>query len=624
MNGLPGFFSPAAAWLFLLLIPLIAFYFLKLRRPRVTIPSLVLWQQVLDDQRVNSPFQRFKKNLLLFLQILLLIFLVLAAMQPFLLGESARAQRIPILVDTSASMAAIDAPGGESRLQVARQRITEIIDNMLPDQEMCLISVSDTARQETVFTENKRLLQSTLEKLRIRDVPSNLEDGLRMAQAVQRSESFEKLVLYSDGNFPEQAFVDLQFDIDFRKLETGGSNIGITACSARRADSESWDLFVELRNSDTSATNATLTITSANADDLASDEVVLASKIVSISAEAPRRLVFRIDGRNAALLQVKLSADGFDALTADNVAYLRLAQNRPLNVYSPTSMYAARHALGTLPDIILFPNEDSTVEQPENLDLVLSDRTDDASIPATIKCIFGAPPEDLRSMIRMEDKQGEIIDWKRDSPLLEHVNLRDIILMDRTVVDAGTDSTALGELGYRVLIEGETGPLMVEKEHPSGREIRALFDPDRSTLPYRPAFPILVTNLVNETLATTGLAESKAHTTGTLPPIQAPPESVAAITSPDGTESTATADTAGKLSGISASNTGTYRIEIAGRDEEILVGASLVSTTESMLSSVDRIEFNELAVTASDGQGQDTDKPLWRYIAIAALLLLLI
>ena len=72
-----GFTALSGAWLFLLIPPLVIFYFLKLKRPRIEIPSLVLWQQVLQDSRVNSPFQRFKRNLLLFLQLLLLLLLIL-------------------------------------------------------------------------------------------------------------------------------------------------------------------------------------------------------------------------------------------------------------------------------------------------------------------------------------------------------------------------------------------------------------------------------------------------------------------------------------------------------------------------------------------------------------------
>ena len=78
-----GFNLLANAWLLALIAPLVAFYFLKLKRPRLEIPSLVLWRQVVNDNRVNSPFQRFKRNILLYLQLLLLILLILAAMHPY-------------------------------------------------------------------------------------------------------------------------------------------------------------------------------------------------------------------------------------------------------------------------------------------------------------------------------------------------------------------------------------------------------------------------------------------------------------------------------------------------------------------------------------------------------------
>ena len=88
----------SSAWFFFLIITLVDFYFLKLRRQRLEIPSLVLWQQVLQDSRVNSPFQKFKRNILLLLQLLLLCLLIIAAMDPIISGNS-NDQKMPIIVD---------------------------------------------------------------------------------------------------------------------------------------------------------------------------------------------------------------------------------------------------------------------------------------------------------------------------------------------------------------------------------------------------------------------------------------------------------------------------------------------------------------------------------------------
>src|SRR5690606_32099669 len=114
-------------------------YFLKLRRPRAEVPSLALWRQVMNDQRVNSPFQKFKRNLLLLFQLLLLLALTLAAAQPFVRGDAANADYVPVLIDQSASMAALDRQGGTSRLDEAKDEIRQLIDDLLPGQRLSII-----------------------------------------------------------------------------------------------------------------------------------------------------------------------------------------------------------------------------------------------------------------------------------------------------------------------------------------------------------------------------------------------------------------------------------------------------------------------------------------------------
>src|SRR4051794_20292943 len=77
------FSSPlgGAAWAVLAGIPvgIIALYFLKLRRRPVQVPSTLLWRRSMEDLHVNSLFQRLRRNILLFLQ-LLAVFLTMAAL----------------------------------------------------------------------------------------------------------------------------------------------------------------------------------------------------------------------------------------------------------------------------------------------------------------------------------------------------------------------------------------------------------------------------------------------------------------------------------------------------------------------------------------------------------------
>ncbi|MGH7200794.1 MAG: vWA domain-containing protein, partial [Planctomycetaceae bacterium] len=322
MNWLPSFSALSYAWFFLLLIPLVLFYFLKLRRPRMDIPSLALWRSVLNDQRVNSPFQKFKQNILLLLQLMLLIALVLAAMQPFLQASPERAQYRPVLIDCSASMAALDEPGGESRLDVAKEQVGELIDNMLPGQQMSLIAFSSSSRRLTDFTDNKRVLRDALEKIEVSDVPSRPDDALRMTQALARTVPVDDVVMYTDGNLPAKVDFELPFELNYQKLPPAGPNIGITALNARRSGAERWDVFIRVESSKQEQTSGTVSLYQNG--EFAGDDVVTAAPGES------RRIVFTIESAERTGLEVRLNPDGFDSLESDNTAYLELEKARPL------------------------------------------------------------------------------------------------------------------------------------------------------------------------------------------------------------------------------------------------------------------------------------------------------
>ncbi|WP_417377606.1 vWA domain-containing protein [Gimesia sp.] len=612
MNFWPGFYALQGAWFLLLLVPLVIFYFLKLKRPHQRVPSLALWSQVINDRRVNSPFQRFKRSILLLLQILLLLFLVLALMQPYVQSGAERAEYLPILIDCSASMAATDSESGKTRLDLAKERVADLIDNMLPDQQISLVAVSSTARRLTAFTDNQRVLKKALADLAVDDVPSQLEDALRMTQALSRTAPINTVLFYSDGNFPREVNFELPFDLNFQLLPPAGANIGITSFNARKNQAGNWDVFIRVENSKQADSPAQV--------ELLQDGTSIAKEEIVLGSGDSQRLEFSVAADKESKLEAVLYPGSQDSLAADNRAFLTIPQSRSLLVYIDPELASYRYALADDKELILYPQEKSPTAPPD-YDLIIGSSAKDLDRPALVKLGVGFIPEDLQELITLESNLTDVVDWNRSSAFLRHVELADVQISQQPVWAENANVEDLEALGYEVLIHGRLGPLLLQKRNAGELEFYFLFNTDRSTMPYRVGFPIMVSNLIQLTSQEAGISETQAAATPVLPPLEFQPEKQYEILTPAGKELRAESDQNGRISGVAALHTGQYTISGAGA-ENTKISVSLLNPLETSLVSVEEIQFSEVPVTATQSQ-IDSDKPLWGEFAFIAFLLLL-
>jgi hypothetical protein len=216
--GMPlEFSSPLgmASWAALAGVPvgIIALYFLKLRRRPVRVPSTILWRRSLEDMHVNSLFQRLRRNLLLFLQILAVILAMLALAGPRMRGSGGQGQRYVFLIDNSASMSATDV--APSRLAEAKKAAKKVISEMAADDLAMVITFSDSAKVESNYTSDRRTLARRIDAIEASQARTSLREGLQVAAGlanpskqigegvVASSVVTPKLFIYTDGGFPD-------------------------------------------------------------------------------------------------------------------------------------------------------------------------------------------------------------------------------------------------------------------------------------------------------------------------------------------------------------------------------------------------------------------------------------
>ena len=607
-----GFNELSKLWFLTLLIPIIIFYFLKLKRPKVNIPSLFLWQQVIDDKRVNSPFQRFKRHILLLLQLILLTLLVLAATNPYFLGNMNKAKRIPILIDISASMGAIDKATGKSRFERAKEKIENLINNTPQGQEFAIIAFSDRAQKICGFTDNTKILNEAISKLKVKDLPANIEDALRMIQAMSKNFNFKEALLFSDGNFPDKAKFSLPFKLNFQKISNDAPNIGITALSAQRSGANNWIIFAEL--SSTGKTSPAVL-------ELYHNGELLGEETYVPTTGNSERISFKVPGNLKSSLKLQLKPDGFDALSSDNTAYISLPLLRPLVVYISPTLKSIRAAMRGISNIDIFPPAEqiTSTTPPSNYDLIITDSPSLLSLETHFIFTVGFIPPALEPFLEKNTKDASIIDWDKESPLLRHAQLGEVAIMEGSSFRKGKSKKDLEESGYQTIIFGEKGPLLLKKEWADQTTYNLLFNISKSTLPFRVAFPIIMQNLIDLARQKAGLADQTAEATGILPRLHLMPDTQYTIQSPDGIITTETTSASGYLPAVSAPFSGNYTI--SGENSTTEIGVSLLNKDESMLIGTDKIKFNELSVSAADTSAL-TPHSLWKYLAIAALLFL--
>ncbi len=609
----PGFSNLFGAWFFLAMIPLVVLYFLKLKRPRMEVPSLALWQSVVNDQRVNSPFQKFRRNLLLLLQLLMLACLIIALMQPFLQADAEHADYLPILIDCSASMAALDQADNKSRLDLVKEQVQELIDNLRGDQKIALFSFASSGRRLTEFTNDRRLLTRALQQLTPADMPGQLDDVLRMAAAYTRTFDIENVIVMTDGNLPDQVDFELPFALDIRRLEAGGPNIGITEMSARRSGTDEWEVFIRAAGS---------------TEDLRGGEIQLyengqqtAAQSIEVASDESQRMVFPVASDQLRFLEARLVPAGFDSLAIDNSVWLTLPEVRALKAWASPSLSSWHHALRVLSQVEV-ETTGATPVAPE-YDLIVSDSEDLGGSVAAVQIFVGLIPGDLNGLVTIKEDIATVVDWNRTAPLLRHVQMGDVQIGEQPAYAKDVSARDLEERGYEVLVDGNAGPLLLQRREGLKISFWFLFHTDRSTLPYRLGFPIIAANAVEASLKQASLSDVSAAATGTLPPLIVEASREYTIKSPDGEEVILQSSDSGVLSGAAASRVGRYDV-YDGTDLLTSIGTGLLNARETSLQASDEIRFTEMSVATDDAVALESDRPLWWLLALAAFGFMLV
>ena len=224
------FLNPIAFYLIGTIPIVLALHFLKLRRQRYIVPSMLLWRASAEDQKANVPFQRLRNLLLPLLQCLFLLLIIASVARPALRIPGIIHGKIIVIVDNSASM--LSKEMGKTRLELAKQEVLKNINQVTASGGMMLMAThAPKPHIIQTFTTDKNKLRLAVEYIKPTHKPSDWTSVYDYATRYVDSQQ-DQIIMIGDSfdNIPETS-------MPINKISVGESvdNIGIVHVSIEKS-----------------------------------------------------------------------------------------------------------------------------------------------------------------------------------------------------------------------------------------------------------------------------------------------------------------------------------------------------------------------------------------------------
>jgi von Willebrand factor type A domain/Aerotolerance regulator N-terminal len=645
------------------LAPLLALWFLKLRRKRRVVSSTLLWTRSLADLRANAPFQRIRFNLLLLLQILAVLAIAIAVAQPEAEGLGSAGGRHVLMIDRSASMGAIETVDGSGRAldapisrlalakDAAKARVRELLGGgwfSTSASDVMVVSFGSRAEIKAPFTDSIAALETAIDAITPSDEATRIADAMELARAFTDSanrgdtrgerveldtSSIPTIELYSDGRVSDIGGLSLRTGerIIYHRVGEAANNAAVVAISAERPP-ESPDkvqVFASVANPMPEPRSVTL--------QLAVDGTVrsITPKPVEIAAALDRdgqfvpgraQVTFRpIEQPSNASIEVAIVED--DALRADDAALAVVAPAKRLSVLLVGSGgFVVKTLLEGLSierfNTMTADEFDAAVAEskPLNYDVVVFDGVAAKKLPAGRYLAFGAVPP-VAGLSAYGEHKGVYPRSVRDEhPVFRSAGLDELFVSKMTAVQA--------DRSFQVLAESPEGPMVLALDKADLHVLYVAFDPLDSNWPFQRSFVNFTANAVEHL----GRAGDAIATAGVRPgepiALRLPAGSRDVdILVPDGTRAKVVPDAEGNIAWGPATVAGLYRIEflVAGLDsrQTRLVAVNIADPAESRIAPLPELNLGNANVQGINVSASRRGA-LWPWVLALGLLVVVI
>ncbi|MBV8758362.1 MAG: VWA domain-containing protein [Deltaproteobacteria bacterium] len=621
-------------------------YIIKMRRRRFEVPFSQLWKRVLEQKDANSLWKQLKRLISLLLILMIVGLLLFAALDPTLGAVDRKARSVVILLDSSASMKALDGDdaGKHTRMDIAKQKAKRLIDGMGGGDVAMVMRVDGQATPMSRFSSDGPVLDKIVDGISASDTPADLPRALGAAADALRDRKNPLIVLVSDGAFPEQQLGQVAWDaagkslsavdlsgIDVRYIPVGhrSDNVGIVAFNVRRyiANKAAYEVFIEIQNFGTEPAHRDLYLYNG------ANPVHEPQRIDLAPGQKVRQIYDKLpiseENQLRAALKPLNTAGGSDPFALDDTAYALLPARKKQKVLMVTEdnlfLEGALLVYDNIDPLKVSPAEYAAKPSlADGMDVVIfDDYTPDALPPPPASLLFFHPTgPNSPFKVTGELAAPRITEVDEGHPVMRWVAMSDVY-MDKSntfAIDPKLGESAVAFSVRDAIIaakrDGHRKILAFGFSLPSaGRE-------SATDLPMRVAFPMLLVNTLDwfagdqaDLLTTyaTGKRE-RVPLDGVVGATEAD------VRGPDG--STTKTPVLDGLATFYGTHVGYYDLTAKAADgtmmSQIQLAANLASPTESDIAPSTKLTLGGRELKAPEAFAITHSRKLWIYILLLA------
>ncbi|MCM0650296.1 BatA and WFA domain-containing protein [Clostridium swellfunianum] len=492
------FFSLWPFFFLLLIPPVIMLYFLKQKPEEKEVSSLYLWDKVYKSKEVNTPWEKFKKSLLLFLQLLALLALIFALTDPFINLRGKDYQNVILILDNTGSMGAAYSKD-TTRFEEGKKRAEKFINSLRTGSRISIIICGNTPKVEVSGTSDKAEALMKLKNIEPVDLAGDINESVSLVKSMAKQYESYRAVFYTDEN------MDLKdLNAELVNLSSNGENVSLDYISHSKEKS---GLKVIVRATNRSDKDLTREIC------IYGDERILSVKKLDIKAGETKTVYFEDIALKGEHLRAQLTEK--DDLMNDNIAYdvIKQGETQKVLLVSQKNIFIEK-ALGTVNNVELFKASSvEGIKMSDKYNLYIFDGMVPTILPSDGSILFINPPDNSLFQVNstVEGGLGEVLEHTTTKYVTEAVfnveKQRDIVLPNWAKSIMKVNDKEAGFVG----------------EYKNRKFAAIGFDLHKTDLVLNAEFPILMHNL-SSYLVDTGLMTKTDYLCGDNVEINALPD----------------------------------------------------------------------------------------------------